>query len=75
MKNYYSIYRKPTDWAVLDSKIIHDFSKDENPIEAVYVLIGTLHYKTKDYANCLYEKRTPITRWMTRKEYENYAKV
>lgn len=75
MKNYYPIYRKPSDWAILDSQTVHDFSKTENSIEIVYVLIGTLHYEDENYAHYVCKKRTPITRWMTRKEYENYAKV
>ena len=70
MQNYYPIYRKPKDWAILDKQIIHDFSLVENPIEIYQVLIGTLHYEDINFLNYKVNKRTPIIRWLTKKQYE-----
>lgn len=71
MEKLRPVYRDIKDWAVLDEKIIHDFSDEERPIQVVEVLIGTLHY---DYIsitfNIHYDRRTPIIRWMTRAEYD-----
>ena len=66
----YPIYRKPNDWAILEERTIYDYSTNENPIEIVYVLIGTLHYDYKNFFGNVINKRTPITRWMTKKQYE-----
>ena len=73
MNNMRAIYRDIKDWAVLDKKIIHDYTPSENPIEIVLVLIGTLHYTDFDFFNQIEQKRTPITRWITLKKY-NYLK-
>jgi hypothetical protein len=70
MKNYRPIYRDIKDWAVLDEQVIHDFSEAENPIIVVEVLIGTLHYETVDFNQHYEEKRTPIIRWISKKQYE-----
>lgn len=70
MKNYYPIYRDIKDWAVLEEQTIHNYSVFEEPIEIVEVLIGTLHYECLDFNNHYTEKRTPIIRWITRKQYE-----
>lgn len=70
MKNYRPVYRDIKDWAILDKQIIHDFSEAENPIEVVEVLIGTLHYETLDFNQHYEEKRTPIVRWISKKQYE-----
>ena len=70
MKDYNPIYRDVKDWVILDTITIHDFSIDEQPIEAVELLIGTLHYQAIDFNQKYYENRTPIIRWLTRKEYE-----
>jgi len=70
MKNLRPIYRDIKDWAILDERIIHDFSDSETSIEVVEVLIGTLHYEYIDFNQHYKERRTPIIRWITRKEYE-----
>ena len=70
MKNYRPIYRDIKDWAILDERIIHDFSEIEKPIEIVELLIGTLHYEHLDFNQHYEERRTPIIRWLTRAEYD-----
>ena len=70
MKNYRPIYRNIQDWAILDEQIIHDYTENENPISIVELLIGTLHYENVDFNQHYEERRTPIIRWLTRKEYE-----
>lgn len=70
MKNYRPIYRNIQDWAILDEQTIHDYTENENPISIVELLIGTLHYERVDFNQHYEEKRTPIIRWLTRKEYE-----
>jgi hypothetical protein len=70
MKNLRPVYRDIKDWAILDERIIHDFSESETSIEVVEVLIGTLHYEHIDFNQHYEERRTPIIRWITRKEYE-----
>jgi hypothetical protein len=70
MKNLRPVYRDIKDWAILDERIIHDFSESETSIEVVEVLIGTLHYEYIDFNQHYEERRTPIIRWITRKEYE-----
>ena len=71
MKNLRPVYRDIKDWAILDERIIHDFSDSETSIEVVEVLIGTLHYEHIDFNQHYEERRTPIIRWITRKEYEH----
>ena len=70
MKNYRPIYRDIKDWAILDERIIHDFSEIEKPIQIVELLIGTLHYEHLDFNQHYEERRTPIIRWLTRAEYD-----
>lgn len=70
MEKYRPIYRDIHDWAILDERIIHDFSENETPIQIVEVLIGTLHYESVDFNQHYEERRTPIIRWLTRNEYE-----
>jgi len=72
MVNYRPIYRDIKDWAILDERTIHDFSTYENPIDIVEVLIGTLHYEVVDFNQHYSEKRTPIIRWITRKQYDYF---
>lgn len=71
MKNYRPIYRDVKDWAILDEQVIHDYSEQENSIEIVAVLIGTLHYDTIDFNQHYVKRRTPIVRWLTKRQY-NY---
>ena len=71
MHNYHPIFRDIKDWAVLDNVTIHDFSEIERPIEIVEVLIGTLHYESVGLNQSYEERRTPIIRWITKKEYEH----
>jgi len=68
-KNYRPIYRDIKDWAILDEQIIHDYTKDENPILVVELLIGTLHYESIDFNQHYVEERTPIIRWISWNEY------
>ena len=70
MQNYYPIYRNPTDWAILEERTIHDFSLAENSIQVCSVLIGTLHYEYKNFFGNTVNKRVPIIRWMTKKQYK-----
>ena len=70
MKNYRPVYRDIKDWAILDERIVHDFSENERPIHIVEVLIGTLHYEYIGINQHYEERRTPIIRWITRKEYD-----
>ena len=70
MKNYRPIYRDIKDWAILDEQTVYDYTENENPISVVELLIGTLHYESIDFNQHYIEKRTPIIRWLTRKEYE-----
>lgn len=74
MKSLRPVYRDIKDWAVLDERTIHDFSDSENSIEIVEVLIGTLHYEHIGINQRYEERRTPIIRWITRKEY-NYLRA
>ena len=74
MKNQYPIFRDVKDWAILDTKIIHDFTDDENPIKIVEVLIGTLHYEHIGLFEKYESRRTPITRWITQNQYEHFLK-
>ena len=64
----YPIYRDVSNWVILDEQVIHDFSIDERAIPVVNVLIGTLHYDTTGVESA----RTPITRWMTKTQFNNY---
>lgn len=70
MKKLRPIYRDIKDWAILDERVIHDFSELEKPIQIVELLIGTLHYETLDFNQHYEERRTPIIRWLTRAEYD-----
>lgn len=68
------IYRDIDDWVILETKIINDYSENENPIEAVSLLIGTLHYEELDFNHHYIESRTPIIRWMTTSQYKTLLK-
>lgn len=59
----YPIYRDVENWIIIDEKIIHDFGDLNEEILVVNVLIGTLH---------LNNRRTPITRWMTKSAFHSY---
>lgn len=74
MKNYRPNYRDVKDWAILDERTIHAFNEDETPIEVVEVLIGTLHYEYLDFNYHYSDTRTPIVRWISRKQYEYLLK-
>ena len=70
VEKYRPVYRDIHDWAILDERVIHDFSENETPIQVVEVLIGTLHYESVDFNQHYEERRTPIIRWLTRNEYD-----
>ena len=74
MKNHFPIYRDVKDWAILETRILHDFTELENSIEVVCVLIGTLHYESIGLFNKYESRRTPIIRWITKKQYEHLLK-
>lgn len=71
MKNMRPLYRKPEEWAILEEKIIHNYDINETPIKIVNVLIGTLFYETKGFFTEIETRRTPITRWVTKKYYDS----
>lgn len=71
MKNYFPVYREIKNWVVLDTATVYDFSEDEHPIDVVELLIGTLHYQTIGLNQHFEERRTPIIRWITKKNYEH----
>jgi len=73
MKNLRQEFRRPSEWAIIDEKIIHDYSPAERPIEVVNVLIGTLHYEVDGMDGALAKKRTPITRWITKNQYKRFV--
>lgn len=64
------VYRDVKDWAILAEETVHDYSSFEKPIEIVEVLIGTLHYEKLDFNYNYSDFRTPIIRWITKKQYE-----
>ena len=68
----YPIYRDIPNWVILDETIIHDFSDCERAIPVVNVLIGTLHYDRISIDGKVENARTPITRWMTKTQFNNY---
>lgn len=68
----YPIYRDIPHWVILDEQIIHDFGDLELPIIVVNVLIGTLHFDRTGLDGRIEHARTPITRWMTRIQYNKY---
>lgn len=70
--NMYPIYRDIPNWVILDETVIHDFSDDEHAILVVNVLIGTLHYDRIGIDCKVESARTPITRWMTKTQFNNY---
>lgn len=70
MERMYPVYRDVEDWGILAEETIHDFTEKENPIQIVEVLIGTLHYEALDFNQHFTERRTPIIRWITRKQYD-----
>lgn len=74
MKKLRPVYRDIKDWAILDERTIYDFSENKNPIQIVKVLIGTLHYEYIGINQCYEERRTPIIRWITKKNYEQFQK-
>lgn len=70
MKNLQPLYRDVQNWVILDSKVIHDFSESENPINVVKVLIGKLLYEDIGISHEYEQFRTPIIRWMSLRRYE-----
>lgn len=68
----YPVYRDIQNWVILDNYIIHDYTDDEKEILIVNVLIGTLHYKQVNWEGKEEDKRTPITRWITKNQYYKY---
>ena len=68
----YPIYRDIPNWVILDEIVIHDFTDNESAIPVVNVLIGTLHYDRIGIDGKVEHARTPITRWMTKTQFNNY---
>ena len=59
----YPVFREVNNWLIIDTQIIYDYGDIPSPVTVVNVLIGTLH-RNND--------RTPITRWMTREQFNKY---
>ena len=74
MKNFSPLYKDIKDWQVLETKTIYDFTPNENPIEVIKVLIGTLCFDEVDINQHYINSMTPITRWITRSEYKRLLK-
>ena len=71
MANRYSYFNDVGDWKIIAQKTVHDYSENELPIEVVEVEIGTLHVEELDFPHQHYQVHcTPITRWISRKEYD-----
>lgn len=71
MKNYRPTYFDVSDWSIIEEKVVNDFTENENPISIVEVLIGSLEVEELGIINQRYSSsRTPITRWITRGEYD-----
>ena len=66
------MYRDVSNWVILNKVIIHDFGDLEMEIPVVNVLIGTLHYDRIGLDGKIEHCRTPITRWMTIKQFHFY---
>lgn len=71
MKNMRPLYRKPEEWAILEERTIYNYDTNETPIKVVNVLIGTLFYETEGLFTEFETRRTPITRWVTKKYYDS----
>ena len=62
-------YIEVENWKILEEKTFHYYSEEETPFNAVLVEIGTLTtFKPTVFGNMV--EKTPITRWITRTEYE-----
>lgn len=71
----YPIYRDISHWVILDEVVIHDFSDNERAIPVVNILIGTLHYNRIGMDGKVENARTPITRWITKTEFNKYRNL
>ena len=71
MKVFRTKYLEVHNWEILEKKTVHDFTENENSINIVKVLIGTLIIEEIDTFNQKYNAvETPIVRWITEKEYQ-----
>ena len=71
MANMHSSFDDVSNWKIIAQKTIHDYSENELPIEVVEVEIGTLYIEELDFPHQHYNMHhTPITRWISRKEYD-----
>ena len=71
MKVFRTKYLEVHNWEILEKKTIHDFTENENSINVIKVLIGTLITEEIDAFNQKYNAiETPIVRWITEKEYQ-----
>lgn len=62
-------YIEVENWKILEERTFHYYSEEETPFEAVHVEIGTLAtLHPTAFGNEI--KKTPITRWITKTEYE-----
>lgn len=66
----YPIYRDVDHWAIIDEATVSAFNDEETKIPVVEVLIGTLHYDDIDFYGNKVSERRPITRWISKRQYE-----
>lgn len=71
MGNMRSSFKDVADWKIIAEKVIHDYSENESPIDVVEVEIGVLDVEELDFPHMHYTvHHMPITRWISRKEYD-----
>lgn len=62
-----TVYKDIKNWEILETKIFHDFTENENPFSVVKVKIGNLYNGTED-------SPYPIIRWISANEYNRLCK-
>jgi hypothetical protein len=71
---YYSDFWKVEDWHILESKTCYLFDENESAFEVVNVQIGILTTYEEGSCNRQIKSQTPITRWLTVKEFRRLKK-
>lgn len=71
----YPIYRDVDHWAIINEAIVSAFNDEETKIPVVEVLIGTLHYDDIDFYGNKVSERRPITRWISRRQYDYFVRT
>ena len=67
-------YSNVNEWTVLDEMTIHAYDEEETPIEVVKVQIGTVYRYDVNFGWNFKASKTPIIRWITKKEYNYFSK-